>query len=757
MKNLLFIVSVLIISSCKGKDIIIEDFEDGSYGEWTIEGEAFGHMPESIQDNESVRIGLRGIKGSYFVNSSFLKGDNAVGKLTSPPFIVNRKFLNLRTGGGNHFNETCINVLKGSEVIATMTGGGGVSNNEFGSSRNFLVNESVDLSEYQGAEVTIEIVDAHTGSGGVIYVDNIILSNQKANSDKEFAFTIDKRYLVFPVKNDEKDQKVKIDIDNDFFDAFNLQLPEGAPDFYAFLDLTKYKGKEIKIRLPKLENEFLESANNIRLADEVPGFDSLYQERLRPRFHYTAQRGWLSDPNGLVYYEGVYHMYYQYNPAGWYCHNTRWGHATSKDLIHWEQQPIALYPKTDGDRCFSGSLVVDYNNTSGFQQGDKPPIVGAYTSPQRGECVIFSNDGGNTFTEYEGNPVLSPFPRVYDPGIIWYEPGKHWVMAGHMSGDYHAIHTSNDLKEWTYQSKIAGFHSCQHIYPLADPRKKGDVKWVINGMRGEYMIGDFDGKVFIPETKHLQLDYGTSYVAAQSFNNAPGGRHVFLAFTYNGPFPGMPFNMCMIFPVEHKIRETKYGLRLCPEPIKEIEMLHDESIKLENKSADEITAHLKNNILANTGEMHIKMKIKNINGVFEMQVNGAKITIDPKRDSLACTGELKPPVGPFANEGTPWRVRLNSKGEAIGPLDMDKDEIELEILLDKTTIEIFGNQGELYMPVSFYFHPDLLAGVFGWPNKKYDPITFIDPDKRGVEIKALGKDVEITSFELHTMKSMWEE
>jgi levanase/fructan beta-fructosidase len=301
---------------------------------------------------------------------------------------------------------------------------------------------------------------------------------------------------------------------------------------------------------------------------------------------------------------------------------------------------------------------------------------------------------------------------------------------------------------------VPGFHSCQHIYPLKDP--DGNQKWIINGMSGEYMIGAFDGKVFTPETELLQLNGGTSYVAAQSFNNAPGGRHVFLAFTYNGPIPGMPFNMCMLFPVEHKLRNTKYGLRLCPEPIKEIEALHDKSLRLENQTVEEINAALEKSTIINTGEMHIKMKIMHLKDAFEMQVNGAKIIIDPKRDSLVCKGELQPPAGPFANAGTPWKVRLNNKGEAIAPLDMDQDIIELEILLDKTTIEIFGNGGELYMPVSFYFHPDLLAGVFGWPNKKYEPITFIDPKKRGIELKTKGKTIEIIDFELHTMKSIWE-
>ena len=180
------------------------------------------------------------------------------------------------------------------------------------------------------------------------------------------------------------------------------------------------------------------------------------------------------------------------------------------------------------------------------------------------------------------------------------------------------------------------------------------------------MIGNFDGKVFTPETKFIVYNHGNSFVAAQSFNDLPESdkRHISLAFTYNGVIPAMPFNVTMLFPVEKKLLETKYGLRVCPTPIKEIELLHDKSVRFANKSVKEINDYFKDHSEIITGEMRIKMKLKNISHKLSMQINGAKITIDPKRDSLFCTGELKPPAGPFPRAGTYWQVRINENGEA---------------------------------------------------------------------------------------------
>ena len=222
--------------------------------------------------------------------------------------------------------------------------------------------------------------------------------------------------------------------------------------------------------------------------DDIPDAAVVYHEVDRPQFHFTSRRGWLNDPNGLVWQAGTYHLFYQHNPYGWNWGNMHWGHAVSPDLVHWKELPTALYPRKFGDWCFSGSAVVDEHNTSGFQEGDQPPLVVAFTSTGRGECIAFSNDRGKTWKEYPENPVVKHPGR--DPRLVWYGPGRHWVMAvydetGGRQGI--AFYTSPDLKHWTFQSKIEGFFECPDLFelpvdgrpaqdPVGPPRGRREVR-----------------------------------------------------------------------------------------------------------------------------------------------------------------------------------------------------------------------------------------------------------------------------------------
>lgn len=569
---------------------------------------------------------------------------------------------------------------------------------------------------------------------------------------RELSFSIDKPYLIIPVKTNALKHRMRIDIDGAFFDEFDVELPAEEPDFYAFIDLRRHKGKKIRVSMPNLKDQYFKSAENIQMADEIPGFDSLYNESLRPGFHYTPRRGWLSDPDGLFYYDGAYHMYYQHNPYGWYCLNMHWGHATSKDLIHWQELPDALYPPRYGDWVWSGGAVVDKDNTSGFQKGDNPPIVAIYTSSGRGECVAYSNDGGVTFKQYERNPVLTGATANRDPQIIWYEPGKHWVMARNYSfegKEYIGFYTSADLKHWAFQSKEGFFHSCPEFFELPVEGRKNVTKWVIHDMFGLYKIGDFDGKRFNADVKEkIKYNYGTAFVASRTFNNLPGKKQIALAFSYNGVAPGMPFNNCMLFPVELRLRETSSGIRMCPKPIDAIDKLHDISIKAKDKSVTEINEMLEAG--ANLGDtLHLKVQLDSVKDKFILQINGVTITIDPNRDTLICKGNLTPPVKPIV------RTAINKNGEVEGPVNTS-GVVELEVLLDKTTLEIFANDGEMYMPVGLYFHPNMLAGIFGKPVNETETKPFMDVSKRGIKLITRDKNTTVASFEVYTMKSMWE-
>ena len=216
-------------------------------------------------------------------------------------------------------------------------------------------------------------------------------------------------------------------IDGKAVRQFDIELADKArPSFWSFLDLTAFQGKKATFRISGASKAV---ADNIVQSDTIRMPKDLYAEPLRPQFHFSQKVGWNQDPNGLVYYDGEWHLYFQHNPYGWNNANSQWGHAVSKDLIHWEQLPIAIYNKKRGDLAFSGHAIVDENNDGGWQTGKEKVIVASWTSNGRGQCTSYSNDRGRTFTEYEGNPVI-PDPSARDPKILWYEPGKHWVHYG---------------------------------------------------------------------------------------------------------------------------------------------------------------------------------------------------------------------------------------------------------------------------------------------------------------------------------------
>jgi len=179
---------------------------------------------------------------------------------------------------------------------------------------------------------------------------------------------------------------MKLSLDGQTIREFEIELAEGKPDFWVFTDLAPYRGKTLRIDLDELDPHS-RGLGSITQAEEVPDAGLVYQEAHRPQFQFTSRRGWHNDPNGLVWHAGAYHLFYQHNPYGWNWGNMHWGHAVSSDLVHWKERPTALYPRQFDDWCFSGSAVVDTHNTSGFQQGTEPPIVVAFTSTGRGECI----------------------------------------------------------------------------------------------------------------------------------------------------------------------------------------------------------------------------------------------------------------------------------------------------------------------------------------------------------------------------------
>ena len=239
--------------------------------------------------------------------------------------------------------------------------------------------------------------------------------------------------------------------------------------------------------------------------------DKLYGETYRPQFHFTARDGWLNDPNGLVYFAGEYHLFFQHNPKASTWGSMTWGHAVSTDLVHWQQMPNAIEPDALGT-IFSGSAVVDWENTAGFKVWSEPALVAMYTaaggsSPESEgqpftQCLAYSNDRGRTWVKYAGNPVL---PHIVgenrDPKVIWYAPEQVWVMALFLDGHNFALFTSPDLKEWERIQTLAipGSSECPDFFPLPLDGEASKLKWVFTAANGKYLVGDFDGHKFAPQ------------------------------------------------------------------------------------------------------------------------------------------------------------------------------------------------------------------------------------------------------------------
>lgn len=385
---------------------------------------------------------------------------------------------------------------------------------------------------------------------------------------------INKKYLNIPVSHQVDRHMMTMSADGAETRSFRIRLAGGEPDYWVFSDMTTYFGKTVTINY----DGPAEGLFKIYQSDEIAGADSMYREKNRPQAHFTTRRGWVNDPNGLVYYDGEYHLFYQHNPYEREWENMHWGHAISHDLVHWQELPAALYPDELGT-MYSGSAVIDYKNTSGFGMPGNPAMVALYTAAgeEQTQCVAYSLDRGRTWTKYDGNPVISSRPRwdsqdTRDPKVFWYEPGGHWVMVLN-ERDGHSIYTSSDLKEWDYQSHVTGFWECPELFELAVDGDEANKKWVMYGASATYMIGSFDGKVFTPEAGKYYFVTGTNY-AAQTYSNIPGsdGRRIQVGWG-RVSHEGMPFNGMMLFPVELTLRTTREGVRLFSYPARELELL----------------------------------------------------------------------------------------------------------------------------------------------------------------------------------------
>lgn len=491
-------------------------------------------------------------------------------------------------------------------------------------------------------------------------------STVKADS---LTLKITKKYLNFPVSHQIDRKAMSIKVDGKTERMFDIRLATGKPDYWVFCDMSEFQNKNVTIEYPTTDGRL----NQLYQDNEIAGKDSLYKEQNRPQFHFSSRRGWNNDPNGLLYYEGEYHLFYQHNPYEREWGNMHWGHAVSRDLIHWEELPIALYPDEHGT-MFSGSVVVDYNNTAGFNKGNSPALVAIYTADnaeKQIQCIAYSHDKGRTWKKYAKNPVIDSKAKwnskdTRDPKVFWHKPINKWVMVLN-ERDGHSIYNSDNLKDWTFESHITGFWECPELFELAVNGNPDNTRWVMYGASGSYMVGSFDGKKFTPETgKHYFLT-GSSY-AAQTFTNIPeaDGRRIQIGWG-RIQAKDMPFNMLMLLPVELSLHSTKNGIRMYSKPVKEVDQLEGQVLQRHNLTIEEANNSLMP--FANEPCMRIKTKF---------------------RLSHATSAGLKL----FGQSLIDYDMNFNLvNGVFYSPDDCTSMEIEADIIIDKTSVEVFIDGG----------------------------------------------------------------
>ena len=364
-----------------------------------------------------------------------------------------------------------------------------------------------------------------------------------------------KNYLLLPVQEKAEMCNIKVVKNNTQVKALNVRLASNHIDYYVPLDLKQF-GEDAKLALDIHVNGTYRNDGelsgftcwkNMQLSDT---FDTANREKYRPVYHHTPAWGWMNDPNGMFYKDGVWHLYFQYNPYGSQWENMTWGHSTSTDLIHWTFQGAPIEADAWGT-IFSGSAVVDHNNTAGFGKG---AVVAMYTSAgeNQTQSIAYSNDNGQTFTKYDGNPVLtSNTPDYRDPHVFWNEDIKRWnmIMA---EGQHMDIYSSADLMEWKLESQFGaeygnhgGVWECPDLMKMK-VRGTDQYKWMLlcninpggpfGGSATQYFVGQFDGHKFTCESAPevtKWMDYGKDHYATVTFDNAPDGRHVAMAWMSN--------------------------------------------------------------------------------------------------------------------------------------------------------------------------------------------------------------------------------
>ena len=574
---------------------------------------------------------------------------------------------------------------------------------------------------------------------------------QKMNIEHKGDTTIIKvenptKYLLLPIQEEKDEAQVLLDTGSKDDTWMDVRLAQNGSDYYVPFALGK--GKTATVKILGLKKDAL-ALNLLKLSDT---FDTTNTDYYRPSYHFTPLYGWMNDPNGMVYKDGEYHLYFQYNPYGSKWGNMHWGHAVSKDLIHWEHLDPAIARDPVG-HIFSGSSVVDKKNTAGF---GKNAIIAIYTNNSVNhdevQCIAYCNDNGRTFTKYEGNPVLTPFDGLKDfrdPKVFWYEKGKCWYMI--VSADKETrFYKSKNLKKWTYVSafgKGLGQQPCQYECPdffqLPVNGDKKMMKWVMTmninpgcwfgGSATEYFVGDFDGKKFTcPDAHDVKwLDWGKDHYATVTFSNT-GDRVLGITWMSNWQYANLtPFKQnrgANGLPRELKLYENNGKYYVSENVAPEVDALRKDTKNLADASVAD-AKDLKGVAANMEGAFEIEADVTpDANGIAGIEISNnkrertliyfdmkqGKVVMDRTESGLSDFGKQSVPHDielawdkQLAAEGKqPARITnsINYKNDFAlatwAPLSLcenGKKTYHVDIFVDKSSVELFVDGGRIAM------------------------------------------------------------
>ena len=715
-------------------DILLADFEGDDWGGWTAEGTAFGTGP--ARGALPGQAEVTGYVGDGYA-SSFHGGDPVLGRLISPPFTVERRYLSFLIGGGRHTyygnndpGYVAVNLVQDGHVVRTAPRSQWEPDGS-----DHLAWDWFDLADLEASQVHVEIVDQHTGPWGHIMVDQIAQTDTPPLPLPTFAerrFRAEHRFMNLPVGMRSPFREIQLTGGGRTLASNTVCLAPGDPDFWVPVDLSAWQGMDLALRIEELTDSAAPPAADllaaVRIGDRMVGCDDLYREPGRPLLHYSPRRGASSDANGLVWFDGEWHLHYQHvpcnvTPGNQNC-NWGWGHAVSRDLVTWEELPDTLWPDERGV-AVSGSCVVDHHNSSGLGSPGRPPMVIFYTAYGGSNrlshgrsvdvCIVYSTDRGRTWRPYDGNPVIHNIDRGNrDAKVFWYEPGGHWVMVLYIHNDVHFILTSSNLLHWQFQSQVPGMHECPELFELPVQDEPGTSRWVFFGASCDYYLGTFDGTRFVPETDIIRFKYtdGSLY-ASQTFNDAPDGRRILVA---KGQVSGLNpmLNSLITLPIELTLRRTDEGLRIHQNPVAELDRLRTGAVSGADGTIVSDDEPLSIQPAGRLLDIELELTPAGAEAL-TLEILGKEIRLDLRAMELQFHEALED----------------NDVRAPLAPVD---GRLDLRLLVDTIFLEIFSARGRYYTPVRCAF-----------------------PQAAGaVVLRAAGGAVRVDRMRVHEMRSIWE-